>query len=339
VIRATTPHRAAAPDGRARERQDLRVRKREARKRERAGRGATPSCPLVSGPFGAQLRLPPRSPESARRLAPGRCRHGTALSWGRRSSCETLCADQQAPCWTFGCAALSRGRPDLPSPAPLSSGSRPLGVDPLQSLHVLPAGRPSRAGADSHEVLRPFDGIPRASPMCSGTSTVRCGSALRFSQPLSGFLASPGFAALFHAAAARGVLPSEPCSSPGSRAPLGVALLPCSSPPGVNPGARAWPFHSGFHRRPRLATRWPGSPPELGHRFHRACAYARIGFPGALTLLAHPGVATFRLRLLRSLDPPAKPYRPRSPKRPPAAVALLGFAPPEPSSDRASGPS
>jgi hypothetical protein len=94
-----------------------------------------------------------------------------------------------------------------------------------------PAGRPSRAGADSHEVLRPFDGIPRASPVCSGSSTVRCGSALRFSQPLGGFLASPGFAALFHAAAARGVLPSEPCSSPGSRAPLGVALLPCSSPP------------------------------------------------------------------------------------------------------------
>ena len=104
------------------------------------------------------------------------------------------------------------------------------------------------------------------------------------------------------------------------------------------PRARAWPFHSGFHRRPRLATWWPGSPPELGHRFHRACAYARIGFPGALTLPAHLGVATFRLRLLRSLDPPAKPYLVRSPKRPSAAVALLGFAPPEPSSDRASGP-
>jgi len=48
------------------------------------------------------------------------------------------------------------------------SGSRPLGVDPLQSLHVLPADRPSRAGADSHEVLRPFDDISRASPSCGG---------------------------------------------------------------------------------------------------------------------------------------------------------------------------
>jgi hypothetical protein len=111
--------------------------------------------------------------------------------------------------------------------------------------------------------------------------------------------------------AARGVLPSELYSSPGSRAPLGVALLPCSSPPGVRPRVRTRSFHSGFHRLPRLTTRWPGSPPELGHRFHRACACAPIGFPGALTLPAHLGVATFRLRLLRSLDPPAKPYRRR----------------------------
>lgn len=211
-------------------------------------------------------------------------------------------------------------------PRLVSSGSRPLGVDPLQSLHVLPAGRPSRAGADSHEVLRPFDGVPRASPMCSGTSTVRCGSAPGFSQPLSGFLASPSFAALFHAAAARGVLPSEPSSSPGSRAPLGVAVLPCSSPPGVTPRARARPFHSGFHRRPRLSTRWPGSPPELGHRFHRACAYARIGFPGTLTLPAHLGAATFRLRLLRSLAPPAKPYRRR--RRSDGPRPLLSWASP-----------
>jgi hypothetical protein len=92
------------------------------------------------------------------------------------------------------------------------------------------------------------------------------------------------------------------------------------------PRARARPFHSGFHRRPRLSTRWPGSPPELGHRFRRACAYARIGFPGALTLPAHLGVATFRLRLLRSLDPPAKPYRRR--RRSDVPRPLLSWASP-----------
>jgi hypothetical protein len=52
---------------------------------------------------------------------------------------------------------------------------------------------------------------------------VHRGSALRFSQPLSGFLAHPSVAALFHAATVRGVLPSERCSSPRSRAPLGAA--------------------------------------------------------------------------------------------------------------------
>jgi hypothetical protein len=34
------------------------------------------------------------------------------------------------------------------------------------------------------------------------------GSALRLSQPLSGFLADPSFAALFRAATVRGILPS-----------------------------------------------------------------------------------------------------------------------------------
>lgn len=55
-------------------------------------------------------------------------------------------------------------------------------------------------------------------------------SALGLSQPLSGLPAHPGFAALSHAAAVPGVLPSERSSSLGSRAPLGAALLPCGSP-------------------------------------------------------------------------------------------------------------
>jgi hypothetical protein len=199
-----------------------------------------------------------------------------------------------------------------------------------------PADRPSRAGADSHEVLRPFDGIPRASPVCSGSSTVRCGSAPRFSQPLGGFLARPGFAALSHAAAARGVLPSEPCSSPGSRAPLGVAVLPCSSPPGFNSqgsnaafslrvsptpaplDAVAWiPTGARTPFPPRARVR----PPRLPRRPDRARPPGRV--------------RSHRLRLLRSLDPPAKPYRDARRSGPPRpllswASPLQSLAPIEP---------
>jgi hypothetical protein len=75
---------------------------------------------------------------------------------------------------------------------------------------------------------------------------------------------------------------------------------------------------------PHDAVAW--FPTELGHRFHRACACAPIGFPGALTLPAHLGVATFRLRLLRSLDPPAKPHRRR--RRSDVPRPLLSWASP-----------
>jgi len=250
-----------------------------------------------------------------------------ALSWGRRVSCETVCASQPAPCWTFGCAARSHAvvltcRP----PSRMISGSRPLGVDPLQSLHVLSAGRPSRAGADSHEVLRPFDDIPRASPVCGGSSTTTA-------VPLPGLRNLS--AVSWHARASRPCLMPQPPvgfslrSFPPRRGRVRLSASPCSLAvlrrPSI-PRARTRPFHSGFHRRPRLSTRLPGSPPELGHRFHRACAYARIGFPGALTLPAHLGANDDRLRLPRSLDPPAKPYRGR--RRSDVPRPLLSWASP-----------
>jgi len=61
--------------------------------------------------------------------------------------------------------------------------------------------------------------------------TPHLGSALRLSQPLSGFLASPNFVALFHATTIRGIPPSE--SSPHrNRAPLSRPhLLPCGHSP------------------------------------------------------------------------------------------------------------
>ena len=66
------------------------------------------------------------------------------------------------------------------------------------------------AGAGFLEVLRPFDDIVQASPVLRWSVHLHRGSALRLSQPLSGFLARLDFAAFFHAAAIRGVHPTEP---------------------------------------------------------------------------------------------------------------------------------
>lgn len=97
------------------------------------------------------------------------------------------------------------------------------------------------------------------------------GSALRFSQPLSGLLAHPSFAALFHAAAIPGIRPSE-LSPRRNRAPLSGSLAPLQSSTACWDASRR-PYHQRFHRRPgvrRIGARWPGSPPGyelpfLGH--------------------------------------------------------------------------
>ena len=183
----------------------------------------------------------------------------------------------------------------------------------------------------------PSTTFPGLAPVAAGSSLSRRGSAPRFSQPLSGFLAHPGFTALFHAAAARGVLPSEPCSSPGSRAPLGVAVLPCSSPPAVNSQGsnEAFSLRVSPTPAPLDAVAWI---PTGARTPFPPCVRVRLhGFLDVLTPPAHLGRATNRLRLLRSLHPPAKPSR-LDAEAPLRHVALLGFAPPEPSSDRASGP-
>jgi hypothetical protein len=213
-----------------------------------------------------------------------------ALSWGRRVSCETVCADQRAPCWTFGCAALSRGRPDLPSPEP--DGAR---------VHVSLESIPSRVFTSR----RPADPLgPAPTPTrFSAPSTASPGLApCAAARPPSAAVPPSGFLNL--SAVSWQARASRPCLMP--QPPVGFSLQslaprrgrvrlsasPCSLAVlhrASIPRARTRPFHSGFHRRPRLTTRLPGSPPELGHRFHRACAYARIGFPGALTPSAHLG--------------------------------------------------
>jgi hypothetical protein len=84
------------------------------------------------------------------------------------------------------------------------------------------------AGLDFPGVPGPFNGIPATSPIMRRVSP-RLGSALRFSQPLSGFPATRSFVALFHATAVPGILPSEPFPRK-ERAPLSRPLLPCSYP-------------------------------------------------------------------------------------------------------------
>jgi hypothetical protein len=89
-------------------------------------------------------------------------------------------------------------------------------------LAIRPAGR-----IDSSGIPCPFNDLPWTSPVWSRCVTSDSGSALRLSQPLSGFLAGPGFAAFFRAATVPGispfrVFPSQKiaCLSRDSLAPL-----------------------------------------------------------------------------------------------------------------------
>jgi hypothetical protein len=122
---------------------------------------------------------------------------------------------------------------------------------PPRVPHHLLAVQPRHGWTDSHGVFDPFNDIPRASPVWSGPSSSHSGSARRFSQPLSGFLARPSFAALFHAAAIPGTSPSHPSelSPRRKRAPLSRSLAPWQSSTACWDAPRG-PCHQRFHRRP-----------------------------------------------------------------------------------------
>jgi hypothetical protein len=82
------------------------------------------------------------------------------------------------------------------------------------------------AGAAFHEVSAPFNGILDRAPYGTGTTRANPGSALRFSQPLSGFLARSSSTALFHAATVPGLLPFRAFPPQGSVVPSRVPLAP-----------------------------------------------------------------------------------------------------------------
>jgi len=146
----------------------------------------------------------------------------------------------------------------------------------------------------------------------------RSGSTLGFSQPLSGFLACPSFAALFRAATVPGILPLE-LSPRKDRAPLSRPLCfpdvihqraepncPSALSPLVSP-------------TPALLTQLPGSPSSYGHPFHEP------KFASRLPWTPRSRTDSFRqLHRLRSFYPLTNPFA-TSPSCPDLAVdTLLG---------------
>jgi hypothetical protein len=147
----------------------------------------------------------------------------------------------------------------------------------------------------------PFNDIAQASPV-EAVYHCRLGSALRLSQPLSGFLASPSFAALFHAATVPGVLPSE--SSPRrNRAPLSRphCSLAVIHQRAETPPPR--PCHCQFHRLPTLSRSCLAPRGSYGLPFRTPKRASRL--PWVRTT---ERVSFRQLHPLRSLDPPASPF-------------------------------
>jgi len=240
---------------------------------------------------------------------------------------------------------------------------------PFRVPHVLPAVRPSRAGADSHEVPRPFGGFPLTSPVCDDSSLP---SRFR-SQVLSTSQRFPGRSELRGLVSCRrpplGFNPSEPCSSPRSRTLLraasslavlhrlsslaSLAAHPRSSagprgpsPPTVGPRglpagldviARGLSLRVSPTPMPRsTVARFPAGATSVVSTGSRACAPTDL--PAALdhvrVRLAHDNTG---FGCLEAFIPP-RSRTPSSPKRHPWPLLSWASAPPEPCSDRASGP-
>jgi hypothetical protein len=130
------------------------------------------------------------------------------------------------------------------------------------------------------------------------------GSALRLSQPLSGFLAHPDSTALFRAAAVPGIPPFRVFPSQESRTPLGAtcSLAVVHERAGTRlPG----PCYRRFRRLPRSHAQSPDSPDGYGLPFAHPRARSRSPWtPSGRTVPFHP------LHRLRSLRPPASPFAP-----------------------------
>jgi len=160
----------------------------------------------------------------------------------------------------------------------------------------------------------------------------RLGSAHRFSQPLSGFLADPSFAALFRAATVPGISPFRVFPSRRSRAPLEAALLPCRYPPACVSELLA-SLSPPLSPTPTLSRSCLDPRGSYGLPFHEPKSASRS--PWAMS----NGTATSRrLHRLRSFYPSASPFLPRPGCPDLAADPLLGFFPSRVFSNHTLGP-
>jgi hypothetical protein len=177
----------------------------------------------------------------------------------------------------------------------------------------------------------PSTASPARAPYEAGCH-LRLGSALRLSQPLSGFLASASFVALFHATASSWDPPFRVFPSQRARTPLEAA---CSLAVihQRSETHRPTSYRPRFRRRPRFhAVAW--FPRELWAPFPQTeCLLP--GCPGSRTVKrTHPASFTcfgalFPLRI-RSYSAQVAPNR--------AADTLLGFSPSRAFALRASDP-
>jgi hypothetical protein len=148
---------------------------------------------------------------------------------------------------------LSAHFPCYRSPPCLSDGSSFLEVRPLQSLSLPPSPADVSAGLRLPLGFRSLQRCPSDEPHMKRLSP-RFGATLGFSQPLSGFLANPSFAALSRAATVPGILPSER-SPRRDRLPLSGQL---GFPAVIHRRAEtrtSTPYRPWFHRRPRKRVR------------------------------------------------------------------------------------
>jgi len=114
-----------------------------------------------------------------------------------------------------------RGLPVAAGPLRLATKVHsPVEIVPFRVPHCLPAVR-HRAGPTPLSFLVPSTASP-GWPHKRRVVQPRLGSALRLSQPLSGFLARPSFAVLLRTAAVPGIPPFRAFPSQESRTPLGA---------------------------------------------------------------------------------------------------------------------
>jgi hypothetical protein len=252
---------------------------------------------------------------------------------------RTLYACQRAPSRTFRRPARvsACGCPDLPSSGLFGSRIH-VPLESIPSRVFTSPGRPTLSGRmpTPTRFPAPTTASPGLAPM-RRVVPPPSRSALGFSQPLSGSPAHPGFAALSHAAAIPGVLPS------GAFLLVGVAYPS---------RGRLCSLAVVDRRQARRGHARPCAPGFTdAHAVRRGCLDPRQSFrrrfsrPRVATLTTSPAPWTERaadlprrrLRPLRSLLPPTKPYRAAAEA---ATRPLLPWAcaPPEPSSDRASDP-